>query len=75
LATNTAGVTDTDGHTFSEIYIDRDDTGGNFATGVNDVTVNLPLVFTTPCSRNLPPVSTTPMVNKGKYYHVAFTLN
>jgi hypothetical protein len=75
FATDTLGVNDTDGHTFSEIYIDRDDTGGNFAAGVNDVTVNLPLVLTTPCSRNLPPVSTTPMVNNGKHYHVAFTLN
>ncbi len=36
------------------------DTGGKFATGVNDT--DLPLVSTTPAA-NLPPVSLTPVAN------------
>jgi hypothetical protein len=38
------------------------DTGGKFATGVNETGGKLPLVSTTPAA-NLPPVSTTPAAN------------
>ena len=40
------------------------DTGGKFATGVNDTGGNLPPVSTTPAA-NLPPVSMTPVANNG----------
>jgi hypothetical protein len=32
----TAGVNDTGGHIFSEIYTHRGDTGGKFSSGVSD---------------------------------------
>jgi hypothetical protein len=38
------------------------DTGGEFATGVNDAGGKLPPVSTTPAA-NLPPVSLTPVAN------------
>jgi hypothetical protein len=47
---------------FSTIFVV--DTGGKFATGVNDAGGKLPLVSTTPAA-NLPPVSLTPVANNG----------
>ncbi len=49
---------------FSSIFASVVDTGGKFATGVNDAGGKLPPVSTTPAA-NLPPVSLTPVANNG----------
>ncbi len=49
---------------FSTIFACVVDTGGKFATGVNDAGGKLPPVSATPAA-NLPPVSLTPVANNG----------
>jgi hypothetical protein len=49
---------------FSTIFSSVVDTGGKFATGVNDASGKLPPVSTTTAA-NLPPVSLTPVGNNG----------
>jgi hypothetical protein len=54
-------VSTTPAANFATIFPSVVDTGGKYATGVND-TGQFPPVSTTPAA-NLPPVSITPMVN------------
>jgi hypothetical protein len=56
-----ASVVDTGGKFATGI---NDTTGGKFATGVNDAGGKLPPVSMTPAA-NLPPVSLTPVANYG----------
>jgi hypothetical protein len=68
------GVNDTGGKFFHQFVSVLDtggkfatgvnNTGGKFATGVNDAGGKLPPVSTTPAA-NLPPVSMTPVANNG----------
>jgi hypothetical protein len=59
---NLAPVSATPPANFYTIFASVVDTGGKFATGVNDASGKLPPVSTTPAA-NLPPVSTTPVAN------------
>ncbi len=61
---NLPPVSVTPGANFSTIFGSVVDTGGKFATGVNDPGGKLPPVSMTPVA-NLSPVSTTPVENNG----------
>jgi hypothetical protein len=61
---NLPPVSETPVANFSTIFASIVDTGGKFATGVNDAGGKLPPVSKTPAA-NLPPVSVTPVANNG----------
>jgi hypothetical protein len=61
---NLPPVSATPAANFYTIFASVVDTGGKFATGVNDAGGKLPPASTTPAA-NLPPVSLTPVANNG----------